>query len=206
MSVHHRSRNSQPQCHNLFDTDIETKTNKSQRHPSNDSSSTLLTVYPYRNNKSESSSSPIDIEIQQPSSLSSSASSRIFTLFKLSKSLKKPSLSKTQLIKSNYAPLIVNKSKDLTTIVDKKINKRKSITRSNRFRSFIGCIFCHIIPFNSDSSVKPTDMNNVLVKNSNEHTTLDVKNSLLPNNILQVRFIKSSLNFSINVSLFRVIE
>ncbi|CAF5132888.1 unnamed protein product, partial [Rotaria sp. Silwood1] len=114
-----RTRRSQSSFFTLIEDDFETKINQSIRHESIDSDSTLISDYPYKNNITESISSPMQIDIQRSSS--SSISNHIFTIFQLSKRrFINSSLSKTPLLKKLDRSIITTKSNENETIVESK--------------------------------------------------------------------------------------
>ncbi|CAF4632879.1 unnamed protein product [Rotaria sp. Silwood1] len=164
-----RTRRSQSSFFALIEDDFETKINQSIRHESIDSDSTLISDYPYKNNITESISSPMQIDIQRSSS--SSISNHIFTIFQLSKRrFINSSLSKTPLLKKLDRSIITTKSNENETIVESRQKIKEN--KSHRLRTFCRFIFCQLVPLNSNSSVV-IEVNNQSTKNSIDNSIQD---------------------------------
>ncbi|CAF1516577.1 unnamed protein product, partial [Rotaria sordida] len=178
------TRRSQSPFFALVEDDFETKINQSIRRKSSDSNSTLISIYPYKNNVSETISSPIQIDIPQSSSSSiSSKSNTIFNVFKLSKQqFISSSLLKTPLLKKIDRSIITNKSNENEIIVESK-RKRKA-DKSHCFRTFCRYIFCQFLSFNSNVPVD-IDVNNQSTKTSIENSIPDTKIIPTSNNTSQ---------------------
>ncbi|CAF5180358.1 unnamed protein product, partial [Rotaria magnacalcarata] len=168
----------------LTEDDIETKINHSIRHTLEDSNSTLISLYPFKNNQSESIPTPMEIDIQRSSSLTSSPSSHIFTIFKLSKQHRMhTSLSKASLLKTMDGSIMTNKSNENEAIVQ-QTQKTKS-KKIRRFRSFFRCIFCQVIPAQSKSPVAAIDFKRQSLKTLNDASIPDIKKPATLNSISQ---------------------
>ncbi|CAF1403209.1 unnamed protein product, partial [Rotaria sordida] len=178
------TRRSQSPFFALVEDDFETKINQSIRRKSSDSNSTLISIYPYKNNVSETISSPIQIDIPQSSSSSiSSKSNNIFNVFKLSKQqFISSSLLKTPLLKKNDKSIITNKSNENEIIVESK-RKRKE-DKSHCFRTFCRYIFCQFLSLDSNVPVG-IDVNNQSTKTSIENSIPDTKIIPTSNNTSQ---------------------
>ncbi|CAF4614568.1 unnamed protein product, partial [Rotaria sp. Silwood1] len=164
-----RTRRSQSSFFALIEDDFETKINQSIRHESIDSDSTLISDYPYKNNITESISSPMQIDIQRSSS--SSISNHIFTIFQLSKRrFINSSLSKTPLLKKLDRSIITTKPNENETIVESRQKIKEN--KLHRLRTFCRFIFCQLVPLNSNSSVV-IEVNNQSTKNSIDNSIQD---------------------------------
>ncbi|CAF3972584.1 unnamed protein product [Rotaria sp. Silwood2] len=178
-----RARRSQSPFFTLVEDDFETKIDQSIRHESSDSNSTLISVYPYKNNASESISSPMKKDIQRSSSSSSSKSNHIFTVFRLSKRrFISSSSSKTPLLKRIDRSVIEDKPNENETIIESRRKSKED--KSHRFRTFCRHIFCQFVPLNSNSSVI-IEVNNQSTKNSLDNSIPDTKIIATLNNTSQ---------------------
>ncbi|CAF4712663.1 unnamed protein product, partial [Rotaria socialis] len=158
----------------LAEDDIETKMNHSIHHTLEDSNSTLVSFYPFKNNQSESIPTSMEIDIQRSSSLTSAPSSHIFTIFKLSKQRRMhTSLSKVSLLKTMNGSIMTNKSNENEAIVQ-QTHKMKS-KKIHRFRSFFRCIFCQVTPAQSKSSVAAIDFKRQSAKSLNDAPIPDIQ-------------------------------
>ncbi|CAF3374726.1 unnamed protein product [Rotaria socialis] len=168
----------------LAEDDIETKMNHSIHHTLEDSNSTLVSFYPFKNNQSESIPTSMEIDIQRSSSLTSAPSSHIFTIFKLSKQRRMhTSLSKVSLLKTMNGSIMTNKSNENEAIVQ-QTHKMKS-KKIHRFRSFFRCIFCQVTPAQSKSSVAAIDFKRQSAKSLNDAPMPDIEKPATLNSLSQ---------------------
>jgi hypothetical protein len=154
----HRARRSPSPFRILGEDDFERKTVQDSSNPN----LTLISVYPYENDESESRSSTVQIEVEE----TSAKSNHFFTLLKLPKQR----IVNNRFLKAIDGFMTTNRSNRDEIIVKKtrKIQEEKS----NCFRSLIRFIFCQFVPLDSNAEIS-LENNNQSPKNSNSSAQSD---------------------------------